>query len=282
MIKFTFELYPEDNQIIPYFHPYGYIFRGVIMKWLHEIKPELVHKLHEYEKIRPYAINCKYYAKTKKIDFILVSIKDVIGKTILEDLIQYEKVSLKIKGEKYLISQIKFERIIPEEFLEKAKPVKAFNINFVKPISFNTSMGNYPVRFPIPSLLFGNLANLWNDFSEGYCDVDRDNFLDWVNAHLYISGYKIRSASSEIGKPKPFIGGLGNVSYRVTKINRNYYEHLLEKMELKNNYDFCNQDFRDNCKWLDILCTFGTFTNIGAGRTAGMGVIKYYPKQYLT
>lgn len=50
MLKLTFELYPEDGRIKPYGHPYGYIFRGVIMKWLSDIKPELVHKLHEFEK----------------------------------------------------------------------------------------------------------------------------------------------------------------------------------------------------------------------------------------
>ena len=57
MIKLTFELFPEDSRIKPYDHPYGYIFRGVIMKWLHENKPELVHTFHEIEKVRRYAIN---------------------------------------------------------------------------------------------------------------------------------------------------------------------------------------------------------------------------------
>ena len=62
--------------------------------------------------------------------------------------------------------------------------MKGFNINFVTPTYFNTSMGDYPVRFPIPVILFGNFADLCNDICQEKSEIDRENFLNWVNAHV--------------------------------------------------------------------------------------------------
>ena len=281
MIKLTFELYPEDGQIKPYEHPYGYIFRGVIMKWLSEIKPELIHILHEYEQIRPYSINCIIHNKIPKIDFILVSYEENLSNTLLQDLISTERVKLKIGQKDYYISQIKFERINLSQLIEQAKPIKSFNINFPTSVYFNTSMGDYPVRFPIPNLLFGNLTNIWNDMNKDNSGMDKDNFINWINAHMYISGYNMKSVRREIGKPRPVVGGLGNVTYNIKKINKNYYKHYLERIEREYDYEFVNQDYSGNCKWIEILCKLGEYTNVGGNRTAGMGVMKYYPKKYL-
>ena len=111
---------------------------------------------------------------------------------------------------------------------------------------------------------------------------DRENFLNWVNTHVYVSGYKMRSAPTEIGKPKPVVGGLGNVSYMVTKINKNYYKHRLEALDRQYDYEFVNEDYSSNCRWLEVLCKLGEYTNAGANRTAGMGVLRYYSRTFLT
>jgi CRISPR/Cas system endoribonuclease Cas6 (RAMP superfamily) len=283
MIKLTFELYPKDGRIKPYEHPYGYIFRGVIMKWLHEIKPELVHQLHAYEKVRPYSINCIIYKKIPKIHFIIVSMDDTLSETLLQDLISSERVELKFGQKIYYIASIQFERInIKEKFINRSRPVKRFNINFVRPVYFNTSMGNYPVRFPLPNLLFGNLANIWNDIAIKEGELDRDIFINWLNAHVYASGYRMKTVRATIGKPVPVIGGIGNASYGVTAINRNYYKHYLEQIDRQYDYEFLNEDFENKCRWLEILCYLGEYTNVGANRTAGMGVMRYYPKRYLS
>ncbi len=282
MIKLTFELYPEDGRIKPYDHPYGYIFRGVIMGWLREIKPELVHKLHEYQEIRSYSINCIIYKKIPKIDFIIVSMDDTLSDTLLQDLISTERAKLKIGEKDYFISRVKFERLNFRTFLEQAKPVKVFSLNFVKPAYFNTSMGDYPVRLPIPNLLFGNLVNIWNDILRSEAEIDRETFINWVNAHVYVSGHKMRTVRTDIGKPKPVVGFLGNASFKVTKINKNYYKHFLIKLNREYDYEFVNEDYSNNCRWLEILCRLGEYTNVGANRTAGMGVIRYYSKFYLS
>jgi len=55
----------------------------------------------------------------------------------------------------------------------------------------------------------------------------------------------------------------------------------LEELDCKYDYQFVNEDYEQNCRWLEILCRFGEYTNVGGNRTAGMGVIRYYPKYYM-
>ncbi len=282
MIKLTFELYPEDGRIKPYEHPYGYIFRGVIMKWLHEIKPELVHVFHEREKIRPYSVNFIIHKKTPKLELMLTTYNDDLNDTLLNDLIANERVSLTLGQKHYYISKIQFERINLRDLMESSNPVKLFHVRFIRPVYFNTSMGDFPVRFPIPSIFFGNLSHIWNNIMSGDCEIDLGDFQDWINAHVYASSYNMRSVRSDIGKPKPVVGGIGNVSYAVSKLNKKYYLHVLESLEKNNDYEHVNQDFSDKCRWLDILCKLGEHTNVGANRTAAMGVMRYYPKDFLS
>ncbi len=282
MIKLTFELYPEDGRIKPYEHPYGYVFRGVIMKWLHEIKPELVHVFHEREEIRPYAVNYIIHKNIPKLEFMLTTYSDDLNDALLSDIISNEKVSLTLGQKQYYISKIQFERINPRDFMGNAQPVKAFHIRFYRPVSFNTSMGDYPVRFPIPLILFGNLANIWNDVMKGTSEVAREALLNWINAHVYASSYNMRTVRVNIGKPKPVVGGIGSVSYRISKIDKLYYKHILEDEGRQYDYEYVNADYKSNCCWLDILCKLGESTNVGVNRTAGMGVMRYYPKEYLS
>jgi len=279
--KIMFELYPENGQIRPYETPFGYVFRGVLMKWLSEIKPELVHLLHDYEQIRPYSINRYIHKHIPKIDFSLTTYNDSISDALLQDLLTDENAEFIAGEKKYYISKIMFEKVNLKQIFEQANPIKSLNIRFATPTYFNTSMGDYPVRFPLPALLFGNLANIWNDISKEIAEIERDQFISWVNAHVYISYYKMKTVKRNIGKPKPVYGGIGNASFRVKRMNKMYYKHVLEELGRSQDHEYVNQDYQDNCRWLEVLCRLGEYTNVGANRTAGLGVIKYYPKLYL-
>lgn len=281
MIKFTFELYPEDGKLGKRI-PFGYKFRGVIMKWLTEYNPELGESFHQPGEMRPYAINTIPRRKENKIEFILTSYNEQLSDTVIQDLLQSERVKLQVDGKQFFIAQITFERPNLDLMKKQAKSITRLQIQFVTPVYFNTSLGDYPVRFPIPDVLFGNLIHLWNDINANGQQLDRDSFMDWVNAHVYISGYRLRSAKRDIGKRKPIVGGLGNATYRVTEINRNYYKKLLEDMDRKYDVEFVNENYSQNCQWLDALCKLGTYTNVGGNRTAGMGVIRYWVKERLT
>lgn len=97
----TFELYPEDKQIYFKERPYEYVFQRVIMAWLTQIKPEVVHELHEDEKIRPYSINYKIDKKIPKVGFRIITYNDKFNQILIEGLLSDEKQMLKF-GEKLL------------------------------------------------------------------------------------------------------------------------------------------------------------------------------------
>ncbi len=116
---------------------------------------------------------------------------------------------------------------------------------------------------------------------KGTSEVARETLLNWINAHVYVSSYNMRTVRVNIGKPKPVIGGIGNVSFKVSKINKLYYKHFLECENRSYDYEYVNVDYKSNCCWLDILGRLSEHTNVGANRTAGMGVIHYYDRTYL-
>lgn len=282
MIKLTFTLHPEDGRITPYDHPYGHTFRGVVMKWLHEINPELVHELHLREQVRPYSVNYVISKKEPRLDFVIVAYHDKLSDVLVQDLISGGKGSLKFGEKEYLISSIRVDRINPKNFVTRSQPVKSFTLNFLRPVYFNTNMGDFPVRFPIPVVLFGNLGRIWNEIVGNNGSVDVKAFQDWTNAHVYVSNYDMRTVKANIGKSKPVSGGLGRVSYRISKINKPYYRHLLEQMGRERDHERVNDDYRDKCRWLEALCLLGEFTNVGANRTAAMGAMRYKPNGYLS
>ena len=91
----------------------------------------------------------------------------------------------------------------------------------------------------------------------------------------------MKTAKRDIGKPKAVFGGIGNASYQVKKPNKKYYEYWAKELDKRDDRDFIHEDYHSNCRWLDTLCKLGELTNVGANRTAGMGVIRYYPKKFL-
>ena len=254
MLNLIFELIPEEGVIDRYYSAYPYIFRGIFMDWLREIAPRFIHDLHEYEKIRPYSIN--RIIDLNRIRFILTIFHENISESIMESILRGEKDQFNIGGKKFILSTIKFEKITLKQIIDDSRSVQMFNIRFITPVYFNTSKGDYQVRFPLPILLFGNLANIWNFIASGEAEINRKPFLEWVKMYVYFSSFKIETKESTIGKMKPVVGGLGKITYTVQDNNANY------------------------CCWLEILCRLGEYTNVGGNRTAGMGVMRYQPKKY--
>ena len=117
---------------------------------------------------------------------------------------------------------------------------------------------------------------------KGTSEVARETLLNWINAHVYVSSYNMKTVRATIGKQKPVIGGIGSVSYMVSKINKLYYKHILEDENRPYDYEYVNADYKSYCCWLDVLCKLGEYTNVGANRTAVMGVMRYYPKEFLS
>lgn len=254
MIKFKFEIIPQEGVIDPYIKPYGYIFRAVLMDWLHEIKPKLVHKLHEYNETRPYTIQVQY--RRDYIVFYLNIFDSELSTPLINDLVNSKNKTFNISGEKYQVRKVLFEEFSLVHIVDHAKPIKKFKIKFCEPTYFSTSRGNIVIRLPIPELIFSNLVNLWEALSRKKLGLDQEPFLEWINSTLYPSSLDIKTKAKEMGEKVPAVGIVGWVKFKLAAYHPFY------------------------AKIIDILCKFGTISNLGKNRTAGLGVVKYKPISY--
>ncbi len=254
MIKFKFELIPEQGAVKPYIEPYGYIFRALFINWLKEIDPKMVHELHTHNKIRPYSIKVLY--KPTKLIYHLNVFDSNLSNIIINDLINKKEKVFTINDQKFLLKKVLFEEYSLKNLLIKTKSVKNFKIEFLEPTYFNTSRSNNVIRLPIPELLFNNLLNLWNEFYDGIERFQKEDFIDWINKNIFISSLKIKSKAKEMGENVPAVGIIGWVNFEISKNNSNY------------------------AKYIECLCKLGELSNIGGNRTAGLGVIKYMGLDY--
>ncbi|MFO8017615.1 MAG: CRISPR system precrRNA processing endoribonuclease RAMP protein Cas6 [Promethearchaeia archaeon] len=281
MMKFHLELIPANGHIQPYEIPYGYTFQTVIFGWLHEHNPKLYHKLHTYEEVRPYSINCYIHKDEPKVDFTIVASNQALASTLLEVVIPKKGTAITVARKKYIVEGVDVESIILETMLKQSKPVKRFHLQFATPCYFNTLKGNYPIRFPLPDALFGNLLNIWKAMSASTFTSRKKQFLSWIKAHIYPSSYKMRSASYFIARENQVAGGQGFVSFWINSPDDYYYQHKLKKDTLTaREKTECRQNHFQNSQLIDFLCKVGEYTNVGGHRTAGMGVVRYFPKEY--
>ncbi len=251
MYKLKFDLIPDNGVVKPYIEPYGYIFRALLMTWLKDIEPRLVHELHSYNSIRPYSIQVSYRRQT--LVFYLNIFNNSLATPIINDLINKSNKSFTLSTQKFKVKKVVFEDFSLSLLLKRAKKVKQFKIEFVEPTYFNTTRGSNVIRLPIPELLFSNLANLWNDLYDGPEKIEKDEFLEWVNQNVFPSSLDIKTKAKEMGENVPAVGIVGWVNFTVENADSNY------------------------ARTIDFLSQLGELANVGGGRTAAFGVIKYIP-----
>lgn len=282
MRKFHLKLYPINEHVKPYEIPFGHIFQGVIFGWLHEKCPKLTHELHSYNEIRPYSINCYIHRRDPLVEFSIVSYNQSLSAVLYDIIYSIKKQILDIAGKQYEIQGLKTEEIHLEDLMKASAPVRHFHISFVTPVYFRTPHGDYPIRFPMPSLLISNILKIWNILSKETSPLDSYDLIRWVDIHCFPSGYKMKTSKYYIRNTQTVAGGLGFVSCRINKPNTHYYKkHLALNRQEEDKASEIDSHYRTNCQWIDLLCRVAEYTNVGGNRTAGMGVIKYYPKSYL-
>lgn len=282
MRKFHLELYPMNEQVKPYEIPFGHLFQSVIFGWLHEKCPKLTHELHSYGKIRPYAINCHIHRKDPLVEFTINSFDDSLSTVLHDTIYSVRDDTLDVAGKKYQLQRLHMEKIHLDNLIKASAPINHFHVRFITPIHFRTPSGNYPIRFPMPSHFFSNILKIWNTISPETTTIDTYDLIRWADVHCYPSGYKMKSGKYFISSNQTVAGGLGFVSYRIQKPNYHFYDDYNEfTTESKDKSLDIDSHYRNSCQWIDLLCRVAEYTNLGGNRTAGMGVIKYYPKRYL-
>jgi len=158
--------------------------------------------------------------------------------------------------------------------LQNSHPIKKFRINFLSPTSLRSPshyiaiklldgkvvsmvrrksrrVGFY-IPLPYPDLIFKNLLRMFRSFS-GIEDIPYEEIRNYIaDDGVYISGYPngIRTDVLRVGPGETYIGFKGTIFFR------------------------CSEAGDELTKYIHMLLRFSEYSNIGVGRTAGLGWVK--------
>jgi CRISPR-associated endoribonuclease Cas6 len=271
MIKFNFLLQAQNKGLLPSYT--GHIVRGAVLTKIQEHRPKVADLLHEENVIRPYSISPLFphrerIYRTRRgeikvregdtLQFNLGALTNELAQEVLQINLLKEKVNFTLTKVDFTTQTIKVERLDEQELFKEGGYTK-FRLEFLTPTYFSIKKQDFPLRFPDPRYLFSNIANIWNAHqpADGIL-IDQEDFYEWLENNVSISGYDLRTRTAYISKGAPVIGFKGWAHYRLSEEDKKYHE------------------------WINALCNYAEISNIGGGRTAGFGCIRYKPKRQLT
>ncbi|WP_457556508.1 CRISPR system precrRNA processing endoribonuclease RAMP protein Cas6 [Candidatus Harpocratesius sp.] len=282
LTQFIFTLYPHESTGPYFLQPYAYIFRGIFMNWLKAFNSTVGDDLHKKQPkdsnlfMLEYALQQElHYAfssnqnpttnssrthqrnrshsrrsMVNKIIYKISSLDDSISQALLNFLLQQRDTTIQYAMQKAIIAQVEIRQKSLIDLIKTENRPKSLKIRFLTPTAFSIRGKKTMMRLPLPEYLFPNLAKLWDSIFEETDYQIPDSFFEWVNQHVSISSFQLKTHAWDMGKDIKFTGASGWIKY----IN----------------------DDSDNplSVWLDVLTRFGEDMNTGNGRTAGFGQFK--------
>lgn len=274
MYKLTLHLTPQEKVNV-YNRPYGYVLRGFFLNWLKHLEPKRVHEFHGYNKMREYALNL-WIKDERHISFTLNTFEDRLGERLLEDV--QKTASLQIGEFAFSLEGIEAGPIDLEALYKSRHPVQIFSLFFPKPTYFNTSYGDFPVRTPIPEVIYSNILSLWEKVSGEKGTLLANPFLEWLNTHLYIRELELKTRKAYIGRKRVVGGFTGTLTMRLKKPNLHYFKKKVGFKDLEHVWEL----HLNYAGWIEFLSKIAEYTNVGVNRTASLGVVKYTPLKHFS
>ena len=285
----SFRLMIDKSLNFNYFS--GYYIRGLFYSTLKGADPILAEKLHNSKSLSLFSSKALTIQEGNYRHVVLRQIDGPcfssfgyslflpeISRALIEPIMQNGTVTL--LKEKISLSAIEIREIEWADFINSSKPVKKFDLIFMSPTYFRlppTLFERYEAKFkpgsrkekasyryyplPDPSLLLRSIAKIWKTFSP--VKLNLTGLVSWVGAGgVAISGFpqgiKTYRLYEHEKANKWIVGFTGRVGYSLPD-------------------DLYNEDFARN---LDALLKFSQFSNVGGGRTAGLGMVEYMPLEY--
>lgn len=237
----------------------GTIAASIFLEILSKKAPEAAKKLHETPKPKPYAVTPlklggKYNPRLAKPGSRLTFRAAVAGETaklFIEGLIAEPFPVKRLGGARVTIESIDVNVIRFGEVTGEGG--EALRLDFHTPVRFSVA-GTKRRRkpkfrlFPIPEHVFHSLMDHWNAYA-GVENRIRRSFAEWVINEAVEVDYRLRPVTLHATRGRIFRGSVGYIIYR----------------------------FNDP-KYLDTaakLLQYGTYMNVGTGRSIGLGVMTY-------
>ncbi|MEM3066937.1 MAG: CRISPR system precrRNA processing endoribonuclease RAMP protein Cas6 [Nitrososphaerota archaeon] len=260
----------------------GFSSRGVFFDILGRASYELTEELHRRKGIAPYSTSpIEFFEEgaLRRIAYrrlpattnasLRISLFDPMLYKFFEKAIFSGLSSLKLLGEECPLLEIAIKTVDPKKLIDEAEPVRRFSVTFKTPTVFRlTPRGpidkpgsQSPFRLyplPDPILLARSVLRIWkNFFGQPPCGRDFDEWL--TTGGVAISGYprglKTYRLYEHPHSNKWIVGFLGTVHYSLPD----------------DTYD------EKHAKVMNALLRLAEYTNVGAGKTAGFGMVVLKP-----
>jgi len=255
--RISISMMPQKDFKLPLFT--GQIARGLLLHVINRANPSAAQSLHEANVLKPYTIEPLYFrSKMKAPDGYLLDgsrpciltvkvLKDDLVEKTLAYLASNDKIL--IRDNVLLLNEIRFESKDYSKIMKDAKEIDRFVMDFMTPTYLSKKGSDYFSLLPEPRAVMMNLLRIWNAFAEDKVGKeDYRAYWRWLEKNIGINMYELRTMPIRVQRMKAKTGFVGRVSYIIG--DRRY------------------------SRLTDALLTFAEFSNVGGGRTAGMGVVR--------
>jgi CRISPR-associated endoribonuclease Cas6 len=284
--RYTFTIYSDEP--IEFQSYSGFAVRGLFFDLIKRVSKDKAEELHVKKKLAPYsttpieALGSGWEVVYRRMPrgaarFSITLLDSDLSNMIRETLFTEALTTLTLKGRECRLASIEYSQLDAAKLVEEARAVEKFSIRFRSPTYFRRTPVDVERLFPSakkvkaptpdlyrlhplpdPVLFFRSLLRLWRAFSGASTKIPAGDFKSWVElGGVALSGYPNSIRTIRVYEHpttnKWVVGFVGEVHFSLPK------DLYSEK----------------HAKVVDALLRFGEYTNVGGGRSAGLGVIKY-------
>lgn len=124
-----------------------------------------------------------------------------------------------------------------DELLNSIQPQNYITMNFVSPTVFKAGQLDYPL--PEPRTVFRSWLSRWNDFAPPHRRINTE-LLEIVHTNVAIDTLKdIRTMRHDLGRGRPMIGFVGQVTFAVIKPRSLNQAHIWQMNALADYAEYC-------------------------------------------
>ena len=229
-----------------------HVLRGLFMNIIKIVDPSLASATHDAETMSAYAIQLQVSRENVFLTFNLFS--KALNDAVKDFIVQQDDLKFNIGRLETLLVKVAVSRIDAGKIVDDAVPLDKFKIIFKTP-TFLKSEGNV-ILFPAPDTVLKHLAHAWNELVPGFEPIDENALSAWAKMNARVRSYRLETASVNLGEgARSNTGFIGWAKFAIKS-------------------DDNDEDFS---RISDRLLHFAEYTNIGGGRTTGLGAIRYLP-----
>ncbi len=268
----------------------GFAVRGFFFDLIKRVAEAKAEELHVKKRLAPYSttpievvgfdgsLDVVYRRLPQGAARFSVTLLDSALSNIFIELIRCGKLAdISFNGKRCTLTSLEYSRLDTTKLINEAKAVEKFAVNFRSPTYFRRTPVDVKTLFPSargvegqqpdlyrslplpePVLMFRSLLRLWRAFSEVSTKIPVNELKNWVElGGVVVSGYPKAIRTVRVYEHptsnKWAVGFVGEVHFSLPK-------------------DLYSERYAE---FVDALLRFGEYTNVGGGRSAGLGVIQY-------